>query len=94
MPHYHARDFERQHHSDLVFNHTCDVRKMETPPPVGSLAWRLKSAREAVGLTQKQLASAAGLKSQGAIGMLESGARHGTTFTAQIAAALRVSALA
>jgi transcriptional regulator with XRE-family HTH domain len=93
MPHYHARDFERQHHSDLVFNHTCDVRKMETPPPVGSLAWRLKSAREAVGLTQKQLASAAGLKSQGAIGMLESGARHGTTFTAQIAAALRVSAL-
>ena len=93
MPHYHARDFERQHHRDVMFNHTCDVRKMEIPPPVGSFAWRLKSAREATGLTQKELAAKAGLKSQGAIGNIESGIRKGTTYIGQIAAVLKVNAL-
>lgn len=93
IPHYHARDFERQHHRDVMFNHTCDVRKMEIPPPVGSFAWRLKSAREAAGLTQKELAGKAGLKSQGAIGNIESGIRKGTTYIGQIAAVLKVSAL-
>ena len=62
-------------------------------PLANSFAWRLKSARQAAGLTQKQLADRVGLKSQATIGMLESGERKESRRSVQLAHALGVSAM-
>ena len=62
-------------------------------PLANSFAWRLKSARQAAGLTQKQLADRVGLKSQATIGMLETGERKESRRAVQLAHALGVSAM-
>lgn len=57
-----------------------------------TLAERISESRKEAGLTQGQLAKAAGIKNQSTIGMLESGDRKKTTFIAEIASALGVNA--
>ena len=58
-----------------------------------TLSKRLKEAREEIGLTQGQLAKAAGLKNQSIIGALESGARKTSSHIPSIAAVCNVTAL-
>lgn len=58
-----------------------------------TLAKRLTETRDALGLTQGQLAKKAGLKNQSIIGMLESGQRKNSAHIPVIADALGVSAL-
>jgi SOS-response transcriptional repressor LexA len=53
---------------------------------------RLKQARKDAGLTQKELATKAGIK-QATISELENDKYHGSSFAPQLAAALRVNAL-
>lgn len=57
---------------------------------MSTLAQRLQRARQAVDLTQAQLARATGL-SQSTIGMLESGTNRGTAKIAQLARVLGVT---
>lgn len=90
MPHYHLSDFWTQHHSDAVDHHNSDMVTIDVPVEQRTLAQRIRSARKARGLTQGELAKAAGLKNQSIIGMLESGVRKSTTYIVQIAAALDV----
>lgn len=58
---------------------------------MNSLAIRLITARLEAGLTQDELARAAGVKNQSTIGMLESGARKKTSYITALAEALKVS---
>lgn len=58
-----------------------------------TLATRLTSARNELGLTQGALARAAGLKNQSIIGSLESGHRKSSSYIPAIAEALKVNAL-
>jgi len=58
-----------------------------------SLATRLLAARTEAGLTQTELARAAGLKNQSIVGSLESGYRKNSSHTPALAAALGVNAL-
>lgn len=58
-----------------------------------TLADRLKVARIRKGLTQTELAKAAGLKNQSIIGSLESGYRKSSAYTPAIAEALDIPAI-
>ncbi|MDY0072963.1 MAG: S24 family peptidase [Thauera sp.] len=57
------------------------------------LSTRLAAARAEAGLTQTELARAAGLKNQSIVGSLESGYRKSSSYTPALAAALGVNAL-
>lgn len=58
-----------------------------------TLATRLVTARTEAGLTQTELARAAGLKNQSIVGSLESGYRKSSSYTPALAAVLGVNAL-
>lgn len=75
---------EGKRHRDYSHNHNRDM---------STYAERLAAARQATGMTQAQLARAAGLKNQSIIGSLESGYRKSTSYTPALANALGVSAL-
>lgn len=60
---------------------------------MSTYAERLAEARKASGMTQTELARAAGLKNQSIIGSLETGYRKSTSYTPALANALGVSAL-
>lgn len=80
---HHARDFRCQHQRAKTNHHNGDMK---------TLAERLVSARSEKGLTQDQLAKAAGIKNQSTIGMLESGERRRSSYLAEIAEVLGVRA--
>ena len=69
--------------SDTNHNHNRDM---------SSFAERLAAARKEAGMTQAELARAAGLKNQSIIGSLESGYRKSTSYSPALADALGVSA--
>lgn len=75
---------ESKHHRDCL---NTDNHGMDT------LAQRLVAKREALGLSQQELAKKAKLKSQSIIGMLESGARKSSSHIPAIANALGVESL-
>lgn len=56
-----------------------------------TFAERLKAARRAKGITQAELARAAGIKGQSLIGNLEAGNQQSTTYVSRIARELGVS---
>lgn len=80
---YHVRDYEANTNVMQVCGAITDVK---------SLAERVKAERERLGMSQSELAKAAGV-SQGTIGNLEAGIRASARKMPSIAAALRVSAL-
>lgn len=67
------------------------MQAQQTITPVNTLATRLKSSREALGLSQEQVATLAGV-SQGTIGNIESGTRHRPREILAIAKAVKVNA--
>lgn len=82
---YRCSDTESNRQTDLFLYQNSDNMKT-------TFGHRLKQARKEAGLTQKELATKAGIK-QATISELENDKYHGSAFAPQLAAALGVNAL-